>query len=129
MGRLVEGIPNVKFLITGRPEPRIQPGFRLGFLKPLTDIFVLHGVEPSTINANIRLFLEHGLSELAERRGIERGVWPTDQDLDLLCERAGGLFVYAVATLKSWITRLPRPARDSTSSRGPRGAPLMKEEQ
>ena len=100
MGRLVERIPNVKFLITGRPEPRIQSGFRLGLLKPLTDIFVLHGVEPSVINMDIRLFLEHGLSELAKRRGIERDIWPTDQDLDLLCERAGGLFVYAVATLK-----------------------------
>ena len=100
MGRLVERIPNVKFLITGRPEPRIQSGFRLGLLKPLTDIFVLHGVEPSVINMDIRLFLEHGLSELAKRRDIERDIWPTDQDLDLLCERAGGLFVYAVATLK-----------------------------
>ena len=51
-------------------EP-FQSGFRLGLLKPLTDVFVLHGVEPSAINADIRLFLEHGLSELAKRRGIE----------------------------------------------------------
>jgi len=100
MGRLVEGIPGVKFLITGRPEPRIQSGFRLELLKPLTDVFVLHEVEPSVINADIRLFLEHGLSELAKRRGIEQGTWPTDEHLDLLCERAAGLFVYAVATLK-----------------------------
>ena len=100
MGRLVDGIPDVKFLITGRPEPRIQSGFRLGLLKPLTDVFVLHGVEPSIVNADIRLFLEHGLSELAKRRGIERDSWPTDGQLDMLCERAAGLFVYAVATLK-----------------------------
>jgi hypothetical protein len=100
MGRLVEGIPNVKFLITGRPEPRIQSGFRLGLLRPLTDVFVLHEVEPSIINTDIRLFLEHGLSELAKRRGVERDGWPTDQQLDLLCKRAAGLFVYAVATLK-----------------------------
>jgi hypothetical protein len=100
MGRLVEEISNVKFLITGRPEPRIQSGFRLELLRPLTDVFVLHEVEPSLINTDIRLFLEHGLSELAKRRGIERDGWPTDQNLDLLCERAAGLFVYAVATLK-----------------------------
>jgi hypothetical protein len=100
MGRLVEEIPNVKFLITGRPEPRIQSGFRLGLLRPLTEVFVLHNVEPSVINTDIRLFLEHGLSELAKRRGIEHGRWPTDQHLELLCERAAGLFVYAVATLK-----------------------------
>ncbi|KAF9644340.1 hypothetical protein BDM02DRAFT_991052 [Thelephora ganbajun] len=100
MGRLVEEIPNVKFLITGRPEPRIQSGFRLGLLRPLTDIFVLHEVEPSVINTDIRLFLEHGLRELAKGQGIEQDDWPTDEHLDLLCERAAGLFVYAVATLK-----------------------------
>jgi len=100
MGRLVEEVPGVKFLITGRPEPRIQSGFRLGLLRPLTDVFVLHEVEPSIINTDIRLFLEHGLSELAKRRGIEQDVWPKEEDLDLLCERAAGLFVYAVATLK-----------------------------
>ena len=100
MGRLVEGIPNVKFFITGRPEPRIKSGFRLGLLRPLTDVFVLHGVEPSVVNTDIRLFLEHGLRELAKRKGIERDGWPTDAHLDLLCERAAGLFVYAVATLK-----------------------------
>jgi len=100
MGRLVEGIPNIKFFITGRPEPRIQSGFRLGLLRPMTDVFVLHEVEPSIINTDIRLFLERGLSELAKRRGVERDDWPTDEHLNLLCERAGGLFVYAVATLK-----------------------------
>ena len=100
MGRLVERIPNVKFFITGRPEPRIQSGFRLGLLRPLTDIFVLHEVEPSVVSKDIRLFLEQGLSELGKRKGIERDIWPTDEHLDLLCERAAGLFVFAVATLK-----------------------------
>ena len=111
MGRLVEGIPNVKFLITGRPEPRIQSGFRLTLLRPLTDVFLLHEVEPSVINMDIRLFLEHGLSELAKRRGIEGDVWPTDEHLDLLCERAGGLFVYAVATLKFLDHAFARPSK------------------
>ena len=110
MGRLVEGIPNVKFLITGRPEPRIQSGFRLGLLRPLTDIFVLHEVEPSVINTDIRLFLEHGLSEIAKRRGVENG-WPTDEHLDLLCKRADGLFVYAVATLKFLDHKFGRPTK------------------
>ena len=60
-------------------------------------------MEPSAINADIRLFLEHGLSELAKRRGIERyvsGQLIRPQGLHLLCERTGGLFVYSVATLK-----------------------------
>lgn len=100
IGRLVEGIQNVKFLITGRPEPRIKSGFRLGLLRPLTDVFVLHEVDPDVVNMDIRLFLEDGLHEIAKRQGIDEDGWPTEKHLDLLCERAGGLFVYAVATLK-----------------------------
>ena len=100
LGRLVEDIPNIKFFITGRPEPRIQSGFRLELLRPLTDVFVLHEVEPSIVNTDIRLFLKHGLSELAKRRQIKLDAWPTDSHLDLLSERAAGLFVYAVATIK-----------------------------
>jgi hypothetical protein len=100
MGRLVGEIPNIKFFITGRPEPQIQSGFRLGLLRPLTDIFVLHDVEPTLVNTDIQLFLKHSLSEIAKRRGIEQDGWPTDNHLNLLTERADGLFVYAVATLK-----------------------------
>ena len=98
MGRLVEGIPNVKFFITGRPEPRIRSGFRLELLRPLTDVFVLHEVHQGLINDDIRVFLKHELSELARQRQIDR--WPTDKHINLLCRRADGLFVYAVATVK-----------------------------
>jgi len=98
MGRLVEEIPEVKFFITGRPEPRIQSGFHLELLRPLTDVFVLHEVQPSLVNNDIRLFLNHELSGLALRRRIDG--WPTDEDVELLCQRAAGFFVYAVATVK-----------------------------
>ena len=98
IGRLTEDIPKVKFFITGRPEPRIRSGFRLELLRPLTDVFVLHDVHPSLINSDIRLFLNHELSGLARRRHIDR--WPADEHVDLLCRRAAGLFVYAVATIK-----------------------------
>jgi len=98
MGRLVEEIPRVKFLITGRPEPRIQSGFRLQLLRPLTDIFVLHTVEHSVVNADIRRFLSARLSALAQR--FQLNGWPSDEHIDLLCRRAAGLFVYAVATVK-----------------------------
>ena len=98
MGRLVEEIPQVKLLITGRPEPRIQSGFRLKLLRPLTEVFVLHMVEHAVINADIRRFLEARLSALAQR--FQLNGWPSDEHIDLLCRRAAGLFVYAVATVK-----------------------------
>ena len=98
LGQFVSEIPKVKFFLTGRPEPRIREGFRLPRMAEATNIFVLHEVESSRVNSDIRLFLRHEFSELASRR---RGLddWPTEEQLDLLCERAAGLFVYAAATV------------------------------
>ena len=109
LGRFVKQIPMVKFFITGRPEPRIKTGFRLPLLVDLTDVFVLHDVQPSLINDDIRLFLKHELSELARRRRLDR--WPSDEDLDILCRRASGLFVYAVASVKFLDSKFEPPNR------------------
>ena len=98
LGRFVSEIPKVKFFLTGRPEPRISRGFRLPLLAKMTDIFVLHEVEPDRVDSDIRLFFKTSFSELAGFRGL--GGWPTDEQLDQLYERAAGLFVYAAATVK-----------------------------
>ena len=99
LGQFVSEISKVRFFVTGRPEPRIREGFRLPLLADATDVFVLHEVEPTQVESDIRLFFSQNFSELVRRR---RGLdgWPTKEQLDLVCERAGGLFVYAVATIK-----------------------------
>ena len=99
LAQFIFDIPNVKFFLTGRPEPRIREGFRLPLLVKATDVFVLHEVEPSKVGIDIQLFFQHNFSELARRRG-GLGDWPTKEHLDLLCDRAAGLFVYAMATVK-----------------------------
>ena len=98
LGELVQNIPKAKFFVTGRPEPRIQEGFRLLRLAKATDMFVLHDVKPSQVNSDIRSFFGQKLSELKGRRRV-LGDWPTEGQLDLLCERAAGFFVYAIATV------------------------------
>ena len=98
LGRFVQVIPEARFFIAGRPESRIETGFRLPLLADSTDVFVLHDVRPSLIENDIRIFLKHELSELAQRRQLEG--WPTEEYIDLLCRRAAGLFIYAVATVK-----------------------------
>ena len=99
LGRLVSEIPKVKFFLTGRPEPRVSEGFRLPSLAKMTDIFILHDVEPDQVDSDIRLFFKNTFSELAgRRRGLDN--WPTEEQLDRLCTRAAGLFVYASATVK-----------------------------
>ena len=99
LGQFVSEISKVKFFVTGRPEPRIREGFRLPLLAKATDVFILHEVEPSQVDSDIRLFFRHNLSGLSDRRGGLDN-WPTKEHLDLLCERAAGLFVYAMATVK-----------------------------
>ena len=97
LGRFVAQIPEVKFFITGRPEPRIRTGFRLPLLIDSTHVFVLHDVHPTLIDNDIRLYLKHELDKIARRHQLEG--WPSDEHIDLLCRRAAGLFVYAVATV------------------------------
>ncbi|KAF9643640.1 hypothetical protein BDM02DRAFT_3272924 [Thelephora ganbajun] len=99
LGQIVSQIPKVKFFVTGRPEPRIREGFRLPLLAEATDVFVLHNVEPSLVSNDIRLFFKQSFLGLA-RRQQELDDWPTREQLDLLCERAAGLFVYAAATIQ-----------------------------
>ena len=113
LGRFVGHIPKVKFFITGRPEPRIRTGFRLPLLVDSTDVFVLHDVHSSLVDNDIRLFLKHELSELARRRRL--GQWPSDEHVDLLCQRAAGLFVYAVATVKFLGSNIHLPRNQLTA--------------
>ena len=99
LGQFVSQIPKVKFFLTGRPEPRILEGFRLPLLAQVTDVFVLHEVESAQVSRDIQVLFRHRFSELAgRRRGLDD--WPSEEQLDLLCGRAAGLFVYAMATIR-----------------------------
>ena len=109
LGKLIPKIPRVKFFVTSRPETHIMSGFRAPLLKDVTNVFILHEVDPHTIDNDIRHFFKHELSEFTrKRRGMDG--WPTDEHLDSLCRRAGGFFVYAVATLNFLKHKFKRPA-------------------
>ena len=99
LGKFVEKIPKVKFFVTGRPEPRIRNGIRLSLPAEVTDVFVLHEVEPGQINSDIQLFYKHNFSGIRSRHHGLDG-WPVKEQLDVLCERAAGLFIYAMATVR-----------------------------
>ena len=109
LGKSVSAIPRVKFFITSRPEKHIMTGFRGPLLKKSTDVFVLHEVEPQIVDGDIRRFLTHELSVLKCRHGGSEG-WPTNEQLDSLCRRAAGFFVYAVATVNFLKHTFKRPS-------------------
>ena len=106
LGQSVSEIPGVKFFITSRPERHIMSGFRGLMLKDAANVFILHKVEPYTIDNDIRRFFKHELSKLPRRPEA----WPTDAHLDSLCRRAAGFFVYAVATVNFLKHRFKRPS-------------------
>jgi len=99
LGQLAPEIPDVKFFLTGRPEPHITEGFRLPLLAKITDTLVLRKVGLDQVDSDIRLFFKHSFFELANHRdGFSN--WPTKEQLDQLCKRAAGLFLYAAAAAK-----------------------------
>ena len=104
LGRFVKQLPFVKFFITGRPEPRIRSGFRLPLLEPITQIFLLHKVEPSSVDEDIRLYLQKKLTALATLRSDFdlSNPWPSDKELMVLTKKSSGLFIFA-STLARFI--------------------------
>lgn len=56
LGRLVGKLPLMKFFTTGRSEPRNRSGFRLPFLEPFTQIFLLRRVDSTSAGGDIQLY-------------------------------------------------------------------------
>ena len=102
LSRYVDDIPDVKFLITGRPEPHIHSGFRLESLRPVTEVLKLHEVDQYSVDSDVRLFLETRLTEIARARYdcTFAQDWPKSSDLDILCTKAAGFFIYASTVVK-----------------------------
>jgi len=136
LGRLVSKLSLVKFFITGRPEPRIRSGFRLPLLEPFTQIFLLHKVDPISVEGDIRLYLAEKLTAIAKRRsGLDLPeMWPSDGDITLLVRKSSGLFIFA-STLARFIEsehheprerlRLIVSKADNTSHEGASGVDLL----
>ena len=102
LSRYVDKIPWVKFFITGRPEPRIRSGFRLESLRPITEVLRLHDIKRSLVDRDIKLFLKTKLASISKTRSdcdfTEE--WPNLDDVDTLCKKAAGLFIYASTVTK-----------------------------
>ena len=111
LSRYVDRIPHVKFFITGRPEPRIRSGFRLESLRPITEVFKLHDVARSLVDHDIKLFFRTQLTDIAKLRSDCDFTedWPNPSDIDVLCTKAAGLFIYASTVVKFVAFRYQTP--------------------
>ena len=102
LSRYVDQIPAVKFFITGRPESRIRSGFRLESLAPITEVLKLHEVKPEAVDRDIELFFRTQLTSLAKNRSdfdLTKD-WPSSSDIEVLCRKAAGFFIYASTVVK-----------------------------
>jgi len=113
LSRYMNEIPKVKFLITGRPEARIRTGFRLRSLLPITEVFKLHEVEPEAVGGDIKLFFRVQLANLVENRSDcdTMGDWPSSSDIEILCKKAAGFFIYASTVVKFVASENRPPAK------------------
>jgi len=102
LSRYVNEIPSVKFFITGRPETRIRTGFRLKPLLPITEVFKLHEVKPESVNNDIKFLFQTQLTEIAKERSDCSFTedWPSPDEIDILCKKAAGFFIYASTVVK-----------------------------
>lgn len=95
----------LRILVTSRPEL----GIRLGFHNMSHIIYrnlVLHQVDRSIVNHDIRLFLVNEMARISSRRKTTIG-WPGEDAIDMLVERADCLFIYA-ATVSRYVGESPR---------------------
>jgi len=111
LSRYMAQIPNVKFFITGRPEPRIRSGFRLQSLAPITEVLKLHEVKPEAVDKDIKLLFRTQLASLAkDRSDLDLTEdWPSSSDIDILCKKAGGFFIYASTVVKFVASEIDPP--------------------
>ena len=96
LGRCVKLFSSVKLFITGRLEPRIRTGFRLPLMEPFTQILLLQEVKLTSVDEDIRLYLQEKPGAVAKRRSDLdiSDLWPSDEHLTVLIKsRRGFLFL------------------------------------
>jgi hypothetical protein len=91
----LKDIPFVKVLLTSRPEPSIERMFKRKDLQGATFTLALHrDIEKGMVRADIARYLAHELRKLRDTIP-DIPVFPTEEDIRVLVERADTLFIYA----------------------------------
>jgi len=88
----------LRVFVTSRPEIPILLGFGKMAGETHRD-FVLHDIPPLEINHDISVFFQQKLSVVQAEHGLGTP-WPDEATIQLLVERAAGLFIYAATTYR-----------------------------
>jgi len=88
----------LQVFVTSRPETPILLGFQKMLGETHQD-FVLHDIPPPTVNHDISVFFQQKLSVVKAEHRLSTP-WPDEATIQLLVERAAGLFIYAATTYR-----------------------------
>lgn len=88
----------LRVFLTSRPEIPIRHGIRAIPQAEHQD-FVLHSIQPTIVNHDISLFLEHNLGIIRQEWTLGAG-WPGEQVLRQLVTYASGLFIWAATACR-----------------------------
>lgn len=94
------GLPsNVKVFISSRTEDDIRRPFAETFNVQQVKHIHLDTSDPSSIS-DVSTFLIRRVVEIVDHNQLNVMEWPGKERMDILCERAGGLFIWAVTTTR-----------------------------
>lgn len=85
--------------ITSRPETPIRLGFR-AMPEIVYHDFILHNVPRAIVDEDISLYFRDKFKELRDVFEDVPAGWPGDDNINLLVQKAEGLFIYAATVLR-----------------------------
>ncbi len=96
-------IPYARVLLTSRPEPHILRAFKDG---DDLSIYILHDIEKAIVQDDIRLYLRETLKIIASEHVLSPEIkrtapsWPREDDIEILVQMSGALFIYAATAVR-----------------------------
>jgi hypothetical protein len=95
----VNQLSPLKILITSRPQQNIVTEFESNSLSAATKRFVLHEVQLSVVQKDIKSYLTAKLAPIRKLYGL-RDSWPSTADIETLSCLSSGLFIFAATSVK-----------------------------
>ncbi|KZP30686.1 WD40 repeat-like protein [Athelia psychrophila] len=95
----VDELASLKIFLTSRPERNIKLGFSDSVMQGATRRFILHEIQLSTVEADIKTYIIAQLEIVRREYEIDQS-WPSGAEVDSLSTLSCGLFIFAATAIK-----------------------------
>ncbi|KZP11260.1 hypothetical protein FIBSPDRAFT_654574, partial [Athelia psychrophila] len=99
LSRHVDKLASLKIFLTSRPESNIKLGFGDSVMQGATRRLILHEIQLSTVEADIKTFIVAQLEIVRREYELDQS-WPPDMEIDSLSMLSCGLFIFAATAIK-----------------------------